>query len=251
MRPIQDIILHGSIGAAFVPPAASQLSIHQYISGNSGPLYLGNPNLDPETSQTTDFGLSLDHAAWGFSSDATAFLTDIQGDIVTTTDGAGNYTYANLAGTSQIQGLELEWSEDLGKLAGSKASLAFHGNITHIWRAYGADSPAGSPQIDMLNIDAHKVLLGLDYDDHHRFSFGVSGRFRGQVLDYDYDSSSYPYPQMSYPSVWVYGLSGALKLGQGQKLRLYVDNLGDTYYYEKAGYPEPGRTYKAEFSQEF
>jgi outer membrane receptor for ferrienterochelin and colicin len=148
--------------------------------------------------------------------------------------------------------LELEGSEDLGTLLGAAYSLRLYGNLTHLYRARAAQSPAGDDRsINMKNIDAHKAVVGLDFDDRRRFSLGVNGRFRGAILDDDFNAPSYPYPEISTPAVWVYDLHGAIALDEARALRMGVSNLEDVFYAEKKGYPQPGRSYHLAFDQRF
>ena len=99
--------LRANVGEGFKSPSADQLSA-DYIHSN-GTHYLGNPDLDPETSLTYDVGVDLFHEF--FSLQVGYFHTDFEDKIVRVTDevdGDAVTTYEN-HGDSEMAGFDVNF----------------------------------------------------------------------------------------------------------------------------------------------
>lgn len=241
VSPLSWLKLHSTVGRAYSSPEAKQLAgstttvLYDASWNPYNATYKSNPNLRPEISVTWDAGLALVSNAHGLRADLTYFSTAItdktQQVLLDTVTHI--YSYQNLSGTTEIRGIEGELSQDFGALFHWGRQVRLFGNFTTILKAKQLDSTS-TQAIDILNIADQKVQTGADYDDG-RFNARVAARYRGTVLD--------NYVVYVYPPLWVWDLSLAFSLTPAQTLSLQVANLADIAYYEKAGYPMPGRNY--------
>lgn len=248
IRPWSWLKLHGSAGAAFVPPEASKLGLDATLFGVR---YLGNPDLRPVSSRGADAGLGIAGARGTFSLDATAHWTVLEGNIVTrAVEGASipTYTYVNLPGDTEIAGWELEATADLAAAMGWRGALRLRGNWSHLLRARAAGSQAAdSRPVTIMNVDQDKAVFGLEAGVG-ALAVGVFGRHRGAVLDLDYDAPTYPYPEILYPTVWILDVDVTVRTGTERSIHLLVSNLADTFYFEKKGYPRAGRAFRMDYT---
>ena len=96
LRPAEGTVLRGAVGTGYRPPTIGDLF------ADFG-FFVGNPDLEPETS--TSFEIGVDHVwAGGGSVSATVFQNRID-DLITST--ADFSTLENVAGESIITGLEI------------------------------------------------------------------------------------------------------------------------------------------------
>ncbi len=227
--------LHTTLGQAFVPPNASQLAGYSenYVDGVTM-VTKGNADLDPENSTTWDIGTGFEKPEMGLSFDITYFYTDINDRITRMTEGLVT-TYENSLG-AETQGIEVEASFDLGQVLEWKRSLKFYFNSTNIINA--EEELAGGLTKDIHNVADYTYNYGVQYDDgmfDGRFHFRTVGEMR------DTDWTAAGYPEIEYPSFTVADLVVGYNFLEQHRVALTLDNLFDEDYYEKKGYPKPGR----------
>ncbi|MCF6291479.1 MAG: TonB-dependent receptor [Desulfobacterales bacterium] len=241
----RGIRLHTTIGKAFVPPSAAQLAGYatRVVSGVTM-ITKGNPALDPENSTTYDFGLGYDRPEWGLSLDLTYFHTDVADKITRVTIG-NTTTYENSLG-AEMAGLETELSFDLGTPLDWDRSLSFFVNSTHMFKAE-EEQPGGGMR-DIHNVARYTVNYGIRYDDG-MFDGKLHCRGQGPMKDTDWNAAGYP--EVEYPSFTVVDLVVGVKFLEHHHLTLTMENLFDKDYYEKKGFPKPGRALYAGYRYEF
>lgn len=239
------IRLHTTIGKAFVPPTAAQLAGYsERVVGGATMTTKGNPNLNPETSTTYDFGVGYDQPKWGFSMDITYFNTNV-GDKISSMTNGNTTTYGNSL-SAEMDGLETTLSFDIGAPLDWDSSLSLFVNSTHMLKA--EEELADGAMKDIYNVAKYTVNYGIRYDDGL-----VDGKlnFRNQGSMKDNDWNAAGYPEVEYPSFTVVDLVVGINFLERHRLILKADNLFDEYYYEKKGYPKPGRAFYASYRYEF
>ncbi len=241
----RGVRLHTTIGKAFVPPTAAQLAGYatRVVSGVTM-ITRGNPALDPETSTTYDFGLGYDRPEWGLSLDITYFHTDVADKITRVTIG-NTTTYENSL-SAEMAGLETELSLDLGAPLAWDRSLSFFVNSTQMFKAE-EEQPGGTMK-DIHNVARYTVNYGIQYDDR-MFDGKLHCRSQGPMKDTDWNAAGYP--EVEYPSFTVVDLVIGANFLERHRLTLTVENLFDRDYYEKKGFPKPGRAFFAGYRYEF
>ncbi|BCO10366.1 TonB-dependent receptor [Desulfolithobacter dissulfuricans] len=227
--------LHTTIGKAFVPPTAAQLA--GYAETDVGGVTMvtrGNPDLNPESSITWDIGIGYAQPRLGLSMDVTYFHTDVDDKITTITVG-NTTTYENSL-SAEMEGLETEFSFDIGAPMNWDRSLELFVNATHMFKAE-EEQPDGTMS-DIHNVADYTINYGLRYSDD-MFDARLHFRSQGRMKDTDWTAPGYP--EIEYPSFTVADLVVGMSFKEHHRLTLKVDNLFDEYYYEKTGYPKPGR----------
>lgn len=241
----QGIRLHTTIGKAFVPPDAGQLAGYaERLVKGVVMTTRGNPDLAPESSLTHDLGAGYDLPRWGLSLDLTYFHTDVADKITSVTRGVTT-TYENSL-NAEMDGMETTLSFDLGAFLDWKRSLSFFANSTHLFQAE-EEQPGGAMQ-DIRNVAKYTVNYGLRYDDSV-FEGKLHCRSRGGVKDTDWNIAGYP--EVEYPSFTVVDLVVGMTFRAQHRFSLKADNLFDEDYYEKKGYPKPGRAFLLSYRYTF
>ncbi len=241
----QGIRLHTTIGKAFVPPDAGQLAGYaERLVGGVTMVTRGNPSLDPESSLTWDAGAGYELAKMGLNLDLTYFHTDIDDKITSVTTG-NTTTYQNSLG-GEIEGLEYTLSFDIGVPLGWERSLALFVNGTSIFKA--EEEQAGGAMKDTHNVASSTVNYGLEYGDG-MFDGKLLCRSVGKRKDNDWNAAGYP--EITYPEFDVVDLVMGFNFRDHHRVSLKADNLFDRDYYEKKGFPKPGRAFLVSYRYEF
>ena len=154
----EKLRLRGNVGEGFKSPTADQLSADYYHS-LGGVRYLGNPDLDPETSMTYDIGADLFLEALTLK--VGWFHTDYEDKIVQQTlvvDGINTTTYVN-HGDAEIAGFEvnLEWA--MGQTFRLPFAASIWSNMT--FNTTNEDEETGT---DIQYISDYEVKSGLDFN---------------------------------------------------------------------------------------
>ncbi len=226
--------VHSTIGQAFVPPDAAKLAGYsERVVGGVTMITKGNPDLDPETSTTFDFGWGYEKKPWGFSFDMTYFHTHVNDKI--TRDKQGYVTTYKNSLDARMDGMEFDMLFDLGKRMGWNRSLSLFTNCTWMIRAEEEVTP--NDWQDIHNVASYTVNYGIQYDDG-MFDGKLHFRSQGSIKDYDWNAPGYPV--IEYPCFTVVDLVVGATFHRHHRVILRVDNLFDKYYYEKKGFPKPG-----------
>lgn len=227
--------LHATAGRAFVPADAAALTgfTTNVIAGRTR-INQGNPNLKPERSVSVDGGIELFTSATHV--DVTYFQTTVSDRVVS------NVVISNPAPpdpivlssvntlAAQIRGMDIDLEHRVSPM------LSVFSNVTHYFLRREQLPTTGERNI--LNVATNTVRAGIDLD---------AGRLSGRVLAryvqgrQDQDFNVAGAPVIDYPSFTVVDLSAAYRVHAKHAVLLTVNNLFDTFYYEKRGYPLQGR----------
>jgi vitamin B12 transporter len=105
-RPVEGTVLRGAVGTGYRPPSIGELF-------DDFGFFVGNPDLDPETSTSLEIGIDQVWANGAILS-ATVFESRID-DLITFVSGAPS-TLENISGESRIRGIELGGRVPLGAM---------------------------------------------------------------------------------------------------------------------------------------
>lgn len=148
--------VRANIGDGFKSPTADQLSA-DYVDVRSGVRYLGNPDLDPETSRTYDIGFDVDYS--DLSLMLNYFHTDYEDKIVRESliRNGGKITTYNNHGDATITGFEIgaEWT--LGQTFNLPFDAFLWSNLA--FNTQKEDEQTGE---DLLYISDYEVKSGLN-----------------------------------------------------------------------------------------
>jgi len=264
---------HASWGDAFLAPKAYQVA-GEYTRGSS--VTVGNPDLDPEKSNTVDFGFTYSKFKQGLNFDLTYFSTDHKDKIIRSTLPNYNTAYIN-AQKAKMKGIELLASYDFGALSDYDYSFRVYLNYTHIIDAdlKYKDAQGINRKGAMRYVRDNTASFGLEFDNLKGFSTRLNGRYIGHRYENNYmylaDYSNWPNitkepivfngeevrsesideELLRHPVSYVFDYSASYTFKEKYTLGLKVANLLDENYTEKDGYNMPGRSIMAKFTCRF
>ncbi len=202
--------LYASLGRAFRAPNFSQL----YSPGFSG-LFAGNPDLDPETSWSSEAGLRW-QPGQGHRASLALFQTRID-DLI---DFAGTDFQAINVRKARIEGIEVSHRY---------ASSQWQAQASYTWQE-AEDRDSGQP---LLRRPRHKASAAVDWLGQHGAWFGIESFFNGSRRDIG---------QERLPSYTLVNLRAGLPLGDDLRLEGRLENLTDRDYEQVIGFNTPGRS---------
>ncbi|MDY6854570.1 MAG: TonB-dependent receptor [Thermodesulfobacteriota bacterium] len=240
---------HSTIGTAFVPPTAYQIAgDYEYY----GDIIQGNEDIDPEKSVTWDAGLTIKQIEKGYSVDLTYFNSDVEDKIVEyLKDEVANIRSFKNSDEAKIRGIEWELSYDFGVLMGLQSVIELYCNCTCLIESEEYNEGEWK---DIQNVSDTKYNVGILYHDN-RFFGRFSLRHIGKMKDTDWDDINNDGEKkgdvISYGNFDILDFSAGISFLKHHKISISIDNILDTYYYEKGGYPLDGRTYYAQYTFKF
>jgi vitamin B12 transporter len=188
--------------------------------------------------------VGFDKSEWGLSLDVTYFHTDIDDKIMRVTEG--NVTTYENSLSGEAEGLETMLSFDLGAPLNWNRTLALFVNATNIFKSE-EEQPDGTIK-DTHNVAKYTHNYGIRYVDS-LFESKLHVRNQGKMKDTDWNAAGYP--EIEYPAFTVVDLVAGVSFLKYHRLTLKIDNIFDEDYYEKKGYPKPGRAFYASYTFEF
>ena len=221
---------HATVGKGFVAPSAWKLS-GRYSN------YIGNPDLKPESSLSSDVGLSFEQSNW--NADVTFYDTRVRDKAIAykRADGLHSWTNANKA---RMRGVEVSAGWDI--TSNLKLGLGY----THSIRA---EAEEGGVWKELEYVPKQNANLTLD-GNWDKVSTRVGARYTGKAIKSAYfaDWSS---TTKEYPGYTLWDASVAYRFLPNHALSFSVDNLFDKYYESVPGYAMPGREFKLGYRWDF
>ena len=213
-RPAEGTVLRGAVGTGYRPPSIGELF-------DDFGFFVGNPDLDPETSTSIEIGIDQ---VWGNGAilSATVFEARID-DLITFVSGSPS-TLENIEGESRIRGIELSGRAPFGAI--------FTGYGAFTW--LDAQDADGDP---LPRTPERDLVLGLEAALTDRLGAdlwmqAVSGI--PEVDDYETLNASVSYA-----------------VTEGIDLALRGFNLTDEDYETVPGYGTAGRSFYVGFDARF
>jgi vitamin B12 transporter len=262
----------GSVGAAYLPQPWLKLRANyaegfkmpapQQVAGDGSIYYLPNSSLQPETSQTFEFGGDVDWHA--LQASVTWFHSDWNNKIIALvtpgdcSGGFGCYRYQNLQ-TATLGGLEASFSTDVGKASGKPYAFTPYVSLTWLPTRKNGDPSQfivynGAPLDTLPNTPDWMVSYGVKYSEPRlKLSGRLNANYYGDVLTQDGSVvdfvTVFEAPYIHRPTGTVFNLSvdkELVALGSSHNkltVRAEVNNLFDGANEMYWGYPGPGRSF--------
>ena len=232
------ISLHASAGKGFSAPSAWKLSGEysgsdwkQDANGNWYPVpitYVGNANLDPESSVSVDAGIGFERDNWNM--DLTLYHTRVKDKIVAYDVSPGLKSWRN-ADEARMHGLELAGNWQFNP------NLRLDLGYTHSFRSEQRNGSVWSPLEYVPKNTVRAALVG-NWDKLHA---RLGARYNGKSWKSRAERGGY--------TLWDMSLGYAIN--KHHTLSLSVDNLFDRYYEEVHGYNMPGREIRVGYRWNF
>jgi vitamin B12 transporter len=232
--------IRANVGEGFKSPSADQLSAHYTHSGIT---YVGNPDLDPETSLTYDIGFDIFHSFLTLR--AGYFHTDYKDKIVqtsTTVDGQPAVTWKN-SGDAEMAGFDLGLEWWIGRTFDWTWDLSLWSNVT-----FNTTKKDKETHEDLLYVSDYEVKSGLDLV-HKGFSAQLSHVLVGPQRITNYDN--YPYTEEDKASFDFWDLTLRYRFAKNWEVRGSVLNLFNDRVEWVRGYLMPERNYRLGVSYTF
>ncbi len=209
--PVTETRLRGSFSQGFRAPDLNDL----FFSSASSPNF-GNPNLQPETSQTFELGVGQDWWSSRVGGEMSWFHTEVD-QLIAFTGSGKTLTSVNL-NEAEMEGFELEAH------VSPRPGLRLSANWTY------TDAEQEPSKEELANIPKNVLGLNLDYDFLTRWH----ANFNGTVVDHRESSGQ--------RVEGYFKLDAALSFQATKYLQVYgrVENLFDRKYTEVLGFPTAG-----------
>ena len=225
--------LHASAGTGVVNPSYSELYSNSTWSGIT---YLGNPALNPERNRSFDIGVEVPFAEGRGIVDVTYFNETLTDEITSVQTGATTYSYANQAGDSKRQGIEIS-----GRFAATE-DLDLRFGYTYL----DATNPNGSVEVRRPK---HELAIGATLTTFGgRGTLSADARYVAGNFDTQYFGS---YATAQLPDYWAVDVAASYEVNANLRLTARVENLFDTAYSDSWGYASRGRTVYVGLSSSF
>ncbi len=267
---INNFKVHAAIGKAFLAPDAFKVAGNYTTSGFYSSSYRGNPDLNPETSVTYDFGLAYNNYKLGLYTDITYFSTKYKDMIVNDYSNMDYITFANES-EANMDGLEIMFNYDFGALSNYSYSLKLYLDYTHLYNAKSTDNEGIEEEIKYVRMN--KAAFGIIYNNLKGFMARINARYIGERLEdnwiqtYDYLTyETIPYQTengedirpdlvkesvLKHPDFLIVDFSASYTFKEKYSIGLTVNNLFDDNYTEKDAYYMPGRNILGTLSIKF
>lgn len=226
--------LRAQYAEAFVMPSADQLAADYESFGTQT---VGNPDLDPEKSNTYEGG--IDYAYKSLSTSLTYFHSDFEDKIVTDYTSDGSATWTNL-GDATISGIEAEISYDMGELFNLAWEVKPYLGLTLLTEY--EDEVTGE---DLQYVSGTNLSAGLVVSNGAGTFVRFNVVYTGSQDVNDWESEEYPTPVVELDSSTVADIVASYRFYESEQygaftVRGEVQNLFDEEYAYVKGYPMPG-----------
>lgn len=208
--------LHGSYGTGIKNPTLVELF-------GFSPGFTGNPNLEPETSTSADFGVEQSFADGRARFDVTIFDNRIDNRI----EGAGLFAF-NVSGRTRVRGIEFEAAvKPLDTVSLSASYTALDGQ-----------DPAGE---ELVRRPRHTASANIDVElPRWRSGFTLGIDYNGRARDRDF--LFFPAQTVDLAPYTLVTLAGRIGLNDWAQLTFRVENLLDQDYEQVLYFANPGIT---------
>jgi len=233
--PTDYLKVRANYGKAFRMPTALQLAGDMMMWSAR---YVGNPNLDPERSDTYEGGLDFSRASVNAS--LTYFHTDLKDKIESYVKNNGDTSYRNI-GKAEIEGIEGEFSYDLGAYFDWDFEVRPYASFAYLTKFEDRETNE-----DLMYTSDFIVSYGIRTSGFWGISGSLNFAYTGQQDITDYEGGTYA--TISKGGFTVANVSASKRMLNFQEygtvtLRGEVQNLFDKDYEYVQGYPMPGRSF--------
>ncbi len=234
-------------GEAFKMPGADQLAADYDVDyGIYGKYrYVGNPDLDPESSRTYEVG--VEYADKFFNAGLGYFYTRFKDKVVTAfvPDGGSGYTTWENSGKAEISGIEAHFGSDLALYGRDDLRLQPYLNVTYLDRYRDLDNDEDLKYMNEMNA-SYGFGLKMPSEVSARLNFAYHGHKKVE----DFERGNGAVVETGGFTVADLSLSKEL-FDSSCSIGASVGNLFDKDYAYVLGYPMPGRNYQVNMSYRF
>ncbi len=209
---IEGLITSINYGTAYNVPTLYQLYV---------PFY-GNTALNPE--ETKSFDVTVEYQNFKITYFDTKIDDMIDFDL-------GTYTYANIAGTSKINGLEASYQKSFFE------SLLISVNYTHLFNAEDKDGE------DLKRRAKDNFKVAVDYYGIENLHLGADAEYVGSRIDTGNSVWPAPAPDVETGKYTVVNLTANYDITKEVQLYGKIENLTDKYYQTVYGYATSPRAF--------
>jgi vitamin B12 transporter len=216
--PGTETKLHGSRSTGFRAPSLDEL----FGSYGFAPNY-GNPNLQPEESESWDAGVEQGFMSGRYRIGATYFSLDTE-NLITynfACGAPGALCLVNVPGVTQRQGVEL-----------SAAAIVTDGFAVTAAYTYVDTEQANGQRL--VRVPRHNLVLGVDWQPMDKVELNVTAKYVADVLDNDFPVNT---PLDDY---FLLGAKASYEFTPGWKAYVRGENLLDEDYQTVRGYGTAG-----------
>ncbi len=231
--------VRANYGEAFKMPTADQLTGDVMMGFDH---YLGNPDLDPEKSDTYEGGLDFSLASFNLS--LTYFYTDFDDKIQVYALPTSEKSYKNIGGAT-IEGFEGEISFDIGAFFDWEFEIRPYGSIVYLTE-YEDDET----HEDLLYTEDINACWGIIFSDMKGLSANLNFAYTGEKDVEDWENQVWPEPVevIKRGGFTVANFTISKKILDfdrygGVTLKGEILNIFDKDYEYIKGYPMPGRNF--------
>lgn len=210
--------LRGSLGRGVKNPTFTEL--YGFYPGS----FTGNPDLQPETSESWEVGIDQDWQAASLS--LTWFKADLEDEIYTAFNPDFTSTARNRDGASRRSGLEAGFQAALGE------ALSLRAQATKLW----SENETGE---DEVRVPDWTASLSLDWrPDPDGARFGAALDLVGEQDDFNF--GTFPAERVTLDAYALLSASAEWPLTERVSLTLRGENLLDQDAVDVFGYAAPG-----------
>ena len=232
--------LRANYGEAFRMPSAQELAGN--YPGWWGD-YVGNPDLNPEKSETYEGGMDFSYAS--FNAGLTYFHTDFKDKIETYTTPSGDTSWENI-GKAEIEGVEGDLSYDVGTFFSWDYQVKPYVSFTYLTKYKDKETDE-----DLKYTSDWHVSYGITISDYDGLSANLNFAYIGKQDIDDWRNAGPPTwvaPRIEKGSFTVANFTIAKKILSTEKyggitLKGEIQNLFDKDYEYVNDYPMPGRSF--------
>lgn len=214
--------LHSSIGTGFRAPSLAELY----------EIPTGNPDLQPETSLSFDFGVEQSFMGGRLTADLTYFQLEVDNLIVSRFPNP----YDQIAGTTRSRGIEASFSYAVNEW------LDLGGSYTY------TDS-RDSAGVRTIRVPRHLAALSAVARPAEKWTVSADLKFVADTLDTDF--AVFPSVRVALKDHVLLNAKVAYQLNDSTQIYLRGENLLDQDYQTAANYGTPGIAAYAGFKAKF
>lgn len=221
--------IRGSVGTGSKAPTFTE-RYGYYVD-----LFIGNPNLKPESSRGWEIGIDSNWSQGRYHFELAYFAQNLEDEIDSFVyePVSGLFTAANKDNDSSRRGVEAVFDANINQ------NLSLSASYTHT-RAREKDGMGNTFQEVRRPRNMAAVAANF-YFRENRGNLNLNVNYSGSQLDVFYDPVTYQSSQVDIDSYVVADLAASWKLTPSLELTGRVSNLFDKHYEEILGFVRPGR----------
>ena len=223
---VDRVRLHSSYGEGQVAPTFTER--FGFFPGR----FIGNPDLQPESSRGFDLGLEFRSRKERLQFDVTWFREkldqEINGFVFDSTQF--RFTARNTQGTSLREGVELQAQAQL------TAGLSLAGNYTYT----DSRQPGGEGQETEIRRPRHMASFNLNQHFGDRLNINLNLSWTGEQLDHYFPPPTFAATRVTLDDYLLVGLTLQYQATRQIRFQLRGENLLDQDYTDVIGFRGPG-----------